>query len=189
MNTKALGTINEEQCKLYWMELGYDVSTPVGDNAPYDFILDYESHLLKIQCKKPTFHGTYLSMDLTTNICNRNILKTFKYPPGSLDYYAGYYSGVCYLVPYKSGLGQTILRLEPPRNHNRTGINWAYQYEGDYILSRRYHPESTPVRNDPVVERPKCANRQWYWITNGIVNKRVVHLEDMPDGYRIGRIT
>lgn len=30
MNTKALGVINEEQCKLYWMELGYNVSTPTG---------------------------------------------------------------------------------------------------------------------------------------------------------------
>lgn len=185
---KHKGIINEEQCKLYWMERGYSVSTPIGDNSAYDFILDYESNLLRIQCKKPTYHNNgVLYISMTTSTCNRNIIKNQRYPSNHIDYFAAYYMGVCYMIPFHTQRSDFVIRLEPPRNYSQVGINWAYQYEGDYVLGRRYHPEETSIRNDPTIERPKCANRQWYWITNGIVNKRVTHIEDIPKGYRLGR--
>ena len=48
MNTNLKGTITELKCKLYFLELGYTVSTPENPDR-YDFILDIGEKLLKIQ--------------------------------------------------------------------------------------------------------------------------------------------
>lgn len=50
-NQKAIGEYTELQCITYLVGLGYTVSTPYGDNAPYDFILEVDNKLYKIQCK------------------------------------------------------------------------------------------------------------------------------------------
>ena len=50
-NTKHLGSLTELQCITYLFGLGYDISIPYGDNSSYDFILDVNGKLLKLQCK------------------------------------------------------------------------------------------------------------------------------------------
>lgn len=49
--TKVLGNSNELKCIIAFMQLGYECSIPYGDGAKYDFIVDIDGHLYKIQCK------------------------------------------------------------------------------------------------------------------------------------------
>ena len=56
LSTKAQGAQTELQCLTYLHGLGYDVSIPWGDNARYDFVLDVNHKLYKIQVK--TSHKT-----------------------------------------------------------------------------------------------------------------------------------
>jgi hypothetical protein len=51
MNTQIQGAMTEQKCFLKCIELGYVVSKPLFDNARYDFILDAEGKLLRIQVK------------------------------------------------------------------------------------------------------------------------------------------
>lgn len=51
LSTKAQGAQTELQCLTYLHGLGYDVSIPWGDNARYDFVLDVNHKLYKIQVK------------------------------------------------------------------------------------------------------------------------------------------
>ena len=51
MNTKQFGQIAESKFVFECSKLGYTVSQPIGDNAHYDFIVDKDNQLFKVQCK------------------------------------------------------------------------------------------------------------------------------------------
>lgn len=51
MNTKEQGQITESRFVFECSKLGLGVSRPIGDTAPYDFIVDYNGSLYKVQCK------------------------------------------------------------------------------------------------------------------------------------------
>ena len=39
------------ECMLSFMQLGYEISIPFGEDSRYDFIADINDKLYKIQCK------------------------------------------------------------------------------------------------------------------------------------------
>ena len=51
MNTQIQGAMTQQRCFLKCIEAGFIVSKPLFDNARYDFILDTDNKLLKIQIK------------------------------------------------------------------------------------------------------------------------------------------
>ena len=51
LNTKQRGNITEVECMLAFLKLGYNVLTPYGDCERYDFVVDIENKLYKIQVK------------------------------------------------------------------------------------------------------------------------------------------
>lgn len=51
MNTKEFGQITESKFVFECSKLGIKVSRPIGDTAPYDFIIDIDNKLFKVQCK------------------------------------------------------------------------------------------------------------------------------------------
>lgn len=51
LNTQILGAITEQKCFLKCLEMGFQVSKPIFDNARYDFILDTGNKIFKIQIK------------------------------------------------------------------------------------------------------------------------------------------
>lgn len=51
MNTKQFGQIAESKFIFECAKRGLTVSQPIGDNAKYDFILDLNKKLIKVQCK------------------------------------------------------------------------------------------------------------------------------------------
>ena len=48
-NTKEKGILTEFKAKLWFLERGFSVSEPIGDNDRYDFIVDFNGKLLKFQ--------------------------------------------------------------------------------------------------------------------------------------------
>ncbi|AFN37547.1 hypothetical protein pp2_314 [Vibrio phage phi-pp2] len=51
MNTKQFGQIIESKFVFECAKLGLTVSQPIGDNAAYDFIIDIDGKLVRVQCK------------------------------------------------------------------------------------------------------------------------------------------
>ena len=51
LNSKQKGNITEVECMLAFLKLGYNVLTPYGDCERYDFVVDINNKLYKIQAK------------------------------------------------------------------------------------------------------------------------------------------
>ena len=47
-NTKKRGNLTDLQCMTAFMELGYQVSIPFGEDSRYDFVADINDKLYKI---------------------------------------------------------------------------------------------------------------------------------------------
>ena len=48
MNTTQIGDITEQKFILYCLNNEIPISKPVGNNLPYDFIIEHNQKLLKI---------------------------------------------------------------------------------------------------------------------------------------------
>lgn len=51
LNSKQKGNLTELQCLAAFGQYGYTISIPYGDCARYDFIVDINNKLYRIQCK------------------------------------------------------------------------------------------------------------------------------------------
>ena len=136
MTPKQVGIITEERCKLFFIENGYNVSVPIGDNAPYDFIVDIRGHLYKIQVKHARSNTSgALNIDLVKNVSTRTQLRTTSYSCEEVNFFCTEYEGVCYLLPY-SGNRYKSLRINPPKNNQMKGVEYAKDYEAYKIISK-----------------------------------------------------
>ena len=136
MNTNIKGTITELKCKIYFLELGYTVSTPENPTR-YDFILDTGEKLLKIQVKTCTSDEEKISFSTcSTHFINGRHIHT-DYQNDNIDYFCTWYENKCYLIPVSEcGKTEKNLRLVPTRNGQKKGICFANDYIAEEVLSR-----------------------------------------------------
>lgn len=74
MNNKEQGNIGEAFAILHYTQLGFKVSKPLFENCPYDFIVDKEKKLYRVQvktCRNKAPSGRY-EVSLRTNGGNRS---------------------------------------------------------------------------------------------------------------------
>lgn len=200
MNPKDKGTLIEQLCIVKMLELGHHVSIPIGESMPYDFILDFHGQLFKIQCKAPALEDSdKFTLIFEKNVSTRTQLRTTRYLPGEVDFFATVAKSICYLIPYREGIGSMNIRTGMPKNFQAANINWAVNYEADYILSKLLDPSVLP-RIDMEEEyrryveaNTKCVdkhNSQYgtRWITDGKVNKKICQSDELPEGFRFGRV-
>ena len=130
LSTKALGAQTELQCLTYLHGLGYDVSIPWGDNARYDFVLDVNHKLYKIQVK--TAHqiedGVYKFPTRSTYI-NSQGNRIAGYTVDDVNYFATFINNQCYLIPLaETSSHEKVLRFVKPKNNQVKGITFAQSY-------------------------------------------------------------
>lgn len=100
MNTTQIGDITEQKFVLYCLEKEIPISKPVGNNLPYDFIIEYNNQLLKIQVKtarqSPTSNDT---ITFNTRSCSKNYneITTSNYID-TIDYFVTYWDSYWYFV-------------------------------------------------------------------------------------------
>ena len=141
IDTKIKGNVTEMESMLAFMKLGYNVSIPFGEDSRYDFIVDINDKLYKIQCKTCSeiidennqilaikFKTVRQSGSKTTNWTRT------KYEENEIDYFATSYQGKCYLVPLKECSNEKILRIIPPKNGQIKGISFLEKYELNEVL-------------------------------------------------------
>ena len=131
--TKQKGNITEIQCALAFMQQGYKVSFPYGEDCKYDMIVDVEQRLYRVQCKTASalpnpedgFKFSTRSVVITTHGA-----KASSYNEEQIDYFATVYEGKCYIVPVKDcGNNEKTLRFHYPSNGQRKNITLAVDYE------------------------------------------------------------
>lgn len=94
MNTTQIGDITEQKFILYCLEKEIPISKPVGNNLPYDFIIEYNNKLLKIQVKTAREGETQGTITFNTRSCSKNYneVTTSNYI-GKIDYFATCWEG------------------------------------------------------------------------------------------------
>lgn len=134
MNSKQRGMISETRFLFRCTELGILISQPFGDNAPYDFIIDIDGVLKKVQCKtlQLTPSNAYHIDASSTNYYN-GVNKRTLYT--GIDFFYGYHpeDGVEMLVKGCDCEKSFIARVAPPKN-NVKNVKWVKDFSIEQTL-------------------------------------------------------
>ena len=136
MNSKYKGNITELECMLAFMKLGYNVLTSYGDCERYDFVVDINDKLYKIQSKTSSSDDDGASFKISCRSCNRKdgAIVHHTYTKEEIDYFVTIFDGIVYLIPVEECGGDKRLRLQPTKNGQVRGITWAKDYELEEVI-------------------------------------------------------
>lgn len=135
--TNQKGLITEMQVALYFIQLGYNVSQPLNMDSRYDFILDVNGKLLKIQVKTSHLSSPDTIQFKCRSITGRNqkgILKTSRYSENEIDYFATYWNNQCYLIPVNECSAAKTIHLT--RENGRSNYTYADQYIASEVIKQ-----------------------------------------------------
>lgn len=118
--------------------LGIAVYRPIFEGGRCDLLFEIDQRLWRVQCKWAPRHGDVIVVRCYSARRNRaGVLKRI-YAPGEIDAFAAYCPQLdrCYFLPYSlfESRTQVLLRLQPTRNNQISGVNWASQYEFEATL-------------------------------------------------------
>lgn len=128
-DTQLQGRIIEQKCFLKCLEMGYQVSKPLFDNARYDFILDTNNKLLKIQIKSSVWNEDKTAF--TFNGYSQHSIgsgnKRMKYTNKEIDYFMTEKDNLFYLYPAEEqGFVTKTLRISCKQK--QPNVFWAKDY-------------------------------------------------------------
>jgi hypothetical protein len=138
LNTKQKGNATEINCLAAFVSRGINVSIPYGDSARYDFIIDVNNKLYKIQCKTAgaVSEGVY---SFPCRSCKTRASGNSRrsYTKDEIDFFCTYIDQKCYLVPISETAARSkTLRFIPTNNGQEQHITYAESYELDIQLQK-----------------------------------------------------
>lgn len=114
------------------------LSYPYGDNAPYDLLVDYKGHFIKVQCKTATKRGNVERIPLYSRIGVHRRGKV-KYIDRGIDLVAGYApeSEKIYLIDLHkySEISEICLRTVKSKNNQSLRVNYAEDFEFEKVFN------------------------------------------------------
>ena len=136
LNSHFRGEITEQQVAIEFLKLGYLVSKPLVQSSRYDFIVDINHKLYKIQVKTSTLkEDSYIEFATSTSHTNTKGTLNLTYSAEDVDFFATMYEGQCYLIPRENcGNRNQRLRLVPTKNGQTKGITFAKDYHLEDII-------------------------------------------------------
>lgn len=128
--SKNVGIIAETKFVFECSKLGITVSQPFGDNAPYDFIIDIEGVLSRVQVKtlRKLDSGVY-TFKTHSSVAHRG--RSNKSYKGLVDFYFAYNEedDIYVFVPIDDTSDSDFrLRSVPSKNNQTSGVNWIKDY-------------------------------------------------------------
>lgn len=136
LNTKQKGNLTEINCISEFIARGINVSIPYGDCARYDFIIDIDNKLYKIQCKTANeeSQGVYkFSCRSCHTRATGNSRRT--YNESEIDFFCTYINNQCYLIPIaEASSNNKTLRFVPTKNLQN--VTYATAYELDKQIAK-----------------------------------------------------
>lgn len=131
------GITTELRCMLKFIELGYVVSVPYGNNSRYDLLVDTGKKILKIQCKTASKNenGSY-----TVQTCNKVSTTTKRltkhYTEDEIDFISTIIEGQLLLIPvdFIKNSTQRIFRTEVPKYGNVNNCNLIKDFTVENFL-------------------------------------------------------
>ena len=136
LNTHFIGEITEQEVAIAFLKLGIQVSKPLVQSSRYDFVIDVNNNLYKIQVKTGTLkEDSYIEFATSTSHTNTKGTINLNYSEKDVDFFATIYNGQCYLVPFKvCGRRAQRLRIVPTKNNQKKGVTFAKDYKLEEVI-------------------------------------------------------
>lgn len=120
------GITTKLACMQKFIELGYIVSVPYGNNSRYDLLVDNGKKIWKIQCKtaKLCNNGSY-NINTCNKITNTNKTKTKHYTKNEVDFIASIIEEQLVIIPVElieNSTGKRF-RTELPKSGSISNCN------------------------------------------------------------------
>ena len=124
--TQIKGLTTELICMQKFIELGYIVSVPYGNNSRYDLLVDNGTTIWKIQCKtaKLNENGSY-----TIQTCNKVSTTTQRrvkhYTKDEIDFIASVVQNQLVIIPVEliEKTASKVFRIELPKHGAKSNCN------------------------------------------------------------------
>ena len=132
LNTHFQGEITELQVAEAFLAQGYQVCKPLVSDSRYDFIVDVEHKLYRIQVKTSSLsaEGDYIEFKTASSHTNTKRTIYHSYSAEDIDFFATTHNGQCYLVPVEQAGSRVFrLRLKPTKNGQVKNINFADNFK------------------------------------------------------------
>lgn len=141
-DTEILGRSTELECQLAFIKLNIVISQPITPDARYDYIVDINNKLYRIQCKTSILDENGQSIIFGCKSTGRGAGGNYQhtYSKEEIDFFYTCYNGISYLVPIEeAGTSNKTLRFSAVIEH--PNISWAKDYELSYILKTKFNYE------------------------------------------------
>lgn len=165
-NTNHKGNLAEAAVVFHAARLGIPVSRPLFEHGRYDLVLDVGSRLLRVQCKWASRKGAVVQVQIAGSHLTPGGYVRRRYFGTEIDAIAAYCGELdrCYLLPMELVADKwTIqLRISPPKNGQRAGLNWATDYEFPGAVAQlveRRHGMAEATGSSPVSSTSKGGPR------------------------------
>jgi PD-(D/E)XK endonuclease len=139
LSTDRKGAIAELAIARAALDLDIDVYA-IAQGGRYDLIFDLVDRFVRVQCKWARRYGDIVVVRCCSTRRSRSGLVRRPYEPGEVDAFAAYCPDLdrCYYLPFDvfRPRSQIQLRLEPSKNNQRIGVNWARDFEFGATLAR-----------------------------------------------------
>lgn len=125
------------QVALAFIKKGFQVSQPLVSDSRYDFIVDINNHLIRLQVKTCRIFEEDGYIDFATSSSHTNTKGTINhsYTNVEIDYFATFYNNQCYVISVNDcGSRNQRLRITPPKNGNQRESKMLENYSIDKFL-------------------------------------------------------
>ena len=125
MNSKTYGDIAELAVAAKLAKLGYIVSRPLSDNAPYDLIIDKNGTLQKVQVKARTTRKGRVQVEMYTSMVNY----TRKYNKADFDILAVYQietGNIAFVKHNDINTTQVILQIDNSKRFSKNAPSMKF---------------------------------------------------------------
>lgn len=159
MTTFDKGNLSLVKAIASFMEAGFLCSNPIGDGCVYDLVVDDGSRLQRVQVKSGRVRRGTVEFQTKSNNgrYQRGPCRNYR---DKADLFAVYCpeNGAVYVIPVREvGVSIGYLRLDPPRNNQKSGVRWAEDYRlkpltsvaGGTVGEYRESVELVPVGSIP----------------------------------------
>jgi hypothetical protein len=113
--------------------LGVGVFKPLTHGERYDFIFEFRPRLMRVQCKSAVLNGSVLKVPCYSARRSSGGFLKLCYSASEIDAIAAYSTELrrCFFISIDEIPGRTYvqLRLEPCRNNQGVGVNWADSFD------------------------------------------------------------
>ena len=134
--TKKKGLTTELQCQLYFTQLGYNVSIPLGEDCRYDMIVDFDGILKRIQIKTCRENKGNIKIATRSTQVNSKRNLTIKYTNKQIDYYATFYNNQCYMIKALEESAEISLLFDGRSTHNGFIPRYLSDYEAEKQINK-----------------------------------------------------